>query len=118
MDFRMPFKFEANVSFGSENVGTSSQDFGYAEGIFEVGFGVGWLGLQPSVGVLVHSIAGISDTDQLSSAVLGNISEISGYNIGGYFEVLYTHPKVPLMVRARGIAGDIEGATITFGMAF
>jgi hypothetical protein len=118
MDFRMPFKFEANVSFGSENVGIYSQDFGYAEGIFEVGFGVGWLGLQSSVGVIIHSIVGISDTDLPSSSALGNNSEISGNNIGGYFEVLYTHPKVPLMVRARGITGDIEGVTIKFGMAF
>jgi hypothetical protein len=117
MEFLVPFKFEANVSYGSKNVGIYDQELWYAEGIFEVGFGARWLGLQSSAGVIVNSLVGLFDSDLPSSSALGSGTEISGSNLGAYFEVLYKHPNVPLMARVRAIAGDIQGVMLTFGFA-
>ena len=118
VEFLVPFKFEANVSVGSENVGAFDQDLWYAESSFELGFGARWLGLQSSTGVMVNSIAGLFDSDFPSTPALGGGAEISGTNFGAFFEVLYKHPNVPLMARARAIAGDIQGVMFSFGFAF
>lgn len=118
IEFLLPFKFEANVSFGSKNIGVYGQDLWYAEGRGEVGLGARWLGLQSSAGIMANSLVGLFDTDLPSSSVLGSRTEISGSNLGAYFEVLYKHPEVPLMVRARAIAGDIQGVILSFGLAF
>ncbi|MGK0204532.1 MAG: hypothetical protein ACI9S9_003617, partial [Planctomycetota bacterium] len=61
VQFLVPFKFEANVSVGSENVGAFDQDLWYAESNFELGFGARWLGLQSSTGVMINSLAGLFD---------------------------------------------------------
>ena len=118
IEFLVPFKFEVNVSVGSENVGVFDQNLWYAEGKFEVGFGARWLGLQSSTGIMVNSLAGLFDTDSPSSPALGGGAEISGSNVGAYFEVLYEHPDVPLMARARAIAGDIQGVILSLGFTF
>jgi hypothetical protein len=118
VEFLVPFKFEVDVSVGSENVGAFDQDLWYAESNFELGFGARWQGLQSSTGIMVHSLAGLFDSDLPGSPALGGGAEISGTNFGAYIEVLYKHPKVPLMARARAIAGDIQGVMLSFGFAF
>lgn len=118
IEFLVPFKFEVNVSVGSKNASVFDQNLLYAEGKFELGFGASWLGLQSTTGIMVNSLAGLFDTGSLSSAALGGGAEISGSNVGAYFEVLYKHPDVPLMARARAIAGDIQGIILSLGFAF
>lgn len=118
VEFLVPFKFEANVSVGSENVGAFDQDLWYAEANFELGFGARWHGLQPSTGITANSLAGLFDSDLPSTPAFGGGAEISGTNFGAYFELLYKHPNVPLMAKVRALVGDVQGVMLAFGFAF
>ncbi len=111
----VPWRVEVNLVGGSERVGGSDQDLLYAESNFELGFGARAFNVQASSGLIANSIGGIFITDLPGSA---GDADISGTNIGVYFEALYKHPRVPLIARARAIAGDVQGVMLSFGFAF
>lgn len=115
-DLIVPWRIEVDLVGGSERVGAGNddQDLFYAESNFELGFGARAFGVQASSGLIANSLAGTFDTDVPTSSD----ADISGTNIGAFFEVLYKHPRVPLMARARAIAGDVQGIMLSFGFAF
>lgn len=114
MELIVPWRVEVNLVGGSERVGGSDQDLFYAESNFELGFGARAFNVQASSGLIANSIGGIFNTDLPGKGD----ADISGTNVGVYFEVLYKHPRVPLMARARAIAGDVQGVMLSFGFAF
>ena len=83
----------------------------YFELQMEVGVGVDWMGLRPTVGVMGNSIAGILDVDAIQSD-----ATLKGTNIGGYGEIRYKPPGAPVYFRLRGILGNFQG--VQFGVAF
>jgi len=114
IDLLVPWRVEGNLVGGSERTGGFDQDLFYAESNFEVGFGARTLGIQATTGLIANSIGGVFDTDLPSPGD----ADISGTNVGAFFEVLYKHPRVPLMGRIRAIAGDVQGIMLSFGFAF
>ena len=118
LEFIVPYRFEANLVFGSEAVGGFDQDIWYAESTFELGFGARIFGLQSTTGIMANSVAGWFDSDNPSNPAIGGTAELTGTNVGAYFELLYKHPRVPLMARIRGVVGDIRGVMMSFGFAF
>ena len=114
----VPYRFEANFVFGSEDANGFDQDLWYAESTFELAFGARFLGLQSSSGIMINSIAGLFDTDDPGNPAASGDADLTGTNIGAYLEVLYKHPRVPLMARIRGVVGDIQGVMLSFGFAF
>lgn len=111
----VPWRVEVNLVGGSERVGGSEQDLLYAESNLELGFGARAFNVQASAGLIANSIGGIFNTDLPGST---GDADISGTNVGVYFEALYKHPRVPLIARARAIAGDVQGVMLSFGFAF
>lgn len=118
LDFVVPHRLEVNVARGSESVGGFDQDLFYIESAFEVGFGVRAFGLQGSSGIMVHSMAGLFDSDDPANISNPGDASITGTNVGAYIEVLYKHDRVPLMARVRAIAGEVRGVMFSFGFAF
>jgi hypothetical protein len=116
--FVVPYRFEVDVVYGSESIAGFDEDLVYLEGMFELGFGARLFGVQASSGFQLRSLAGRFDSDNPSSPSNSDPSAISGTNVGGYVELLYKHERVPLMVRLRGLVGDISGLEFSFGFAF
>lgn len=67
---------------------------------------------------MVNGIAGLFDSDDPANPAISGGADITGTNFGAYLEVLYKHPRVPLVARIRGIAGDLSGVLLSFGFAF
>lgn len=118
VEFLVPYRFEVDIVGGSESEGVFDEDIFYVETMFDLGFGARLFGVQASSGVLLRSLSGWFDSDDPASPVGTATVEITGTNVGGYAELLYKHDRVPLMVRVRGIVGDVRGLEFSFGFAF
>jgi len=117
LEFVVPYRFEVDLVRGSESVGGFDAELYYLEGIFELGFGARRFGVQASSGVILQSLAGRFDSDDPASPSRSG-SAVTGTNVGGYLELLYKNDRVPLLVRVRGIVGDVSGLQFSFGFAF
>lgn len=106
----LPYEWDISVAYGDED---DSFSVGYAEVRASVGLGVEWFGLRPHAGVDISAIAGGINHD--TSSALDDAS-FSGFNAGLYGEVRFNPPGTPLLMRLRGVTGDIESFEFGFGV--
>jgi hypothetical protein len=86
-------------------------DLSYVEIEGEVGIGVEFMGLRPSVGARVSGISG-----EISNQ---NDPEFEGLvNAGGFVDLRYRMPNAPLFASVRGSFGDLTGVDVMFGVVF
>ena len=111
----IPYRLGFNVTAGEEDVGATEQTLAYAEMESEVGVGIDFAGLRPSVGFYVSSISG---TIEIDDNITDPETDFDGANAGGYAQISYKHKDVPVYGRFRALAGDVEGFVFTVGAAF
>lgn len=102
----VPYDWDLAIAYGDDLI-----ELAYAELAASVGFGVEWMGLQPSVGVTGSGLYGLIEDGE---GDLG--ATIDGFNFGFYGQVRYAPPGIPLLIHARGTGGDIEAFEIGAGV--
>jgi hypothetical protein len=105
----IPYLVQFGIGYGDEN----SVSLLYLDTRLEVGFGIDWKGIQPSVGLISSSIVGGLDDSILDESAL-----LTGFNLGGYAELKYKHPELGLYGRLRALFGDVEGVEASLGFAW
>lgn len=118
VDLLVPFRVEIDVAVGIEEVGGFDEEFVYFESVLEVGFGARWRGLQPSAGLMVHSLVGLHESDDPTDPSHLEPTTITGTNAAGFFQLLYKHDAVPFFARFRTVFGDVQGVFFAVGAAF
>lgn len=115
----LPYRVEFSGAFNDtdNDQGPFSGDLVYIENRLEVGVGVEWMGLHPSLGVQTSSIVGFL-SDDITDIDNTNDYLVTGFNPGFYAGIGYKHPEFPVFVDLRFLAGDVSGWTGALGASF
>ena len=111
----IPYRADISLAFGSDSVGPVDRALGYAEFHGDVGFGLDWLGLRPSIGLAISSLGGAYVLDPGGG---DQDYTLSGFNAGFFLDILYKHPDFPLYGHLRFLTGDYSGTVIGIGGKF
>ena len=115
VDLIVPYRWDLNVAAGKENDfagGTDDAELVFGEFFADLGFGIDWRGLRPSVGVEASVLRGTINSDVLADP------DIDGFNVGFFAELRYKHPEVALYGVFRQHFGDIDGSEFGLGFGF
>ncbi len=113
IDFILPWRADVSLVGGEVETGPGAGDVVYGEVHGDIGFGIDWQGLRPSVGLGLSSLSGAVLYD---SATIDD--DLSGFNAGVFFDVRYKHPEFPMYAHLRVQSGDYEVTTFGIGAKF
>lgn len=106
----VPYRAELSLVRG-DNADDSEWDMQYVDFHADVGFGIDWKGLRPSVGIALSGISGEIDG-------YGTTSDLSGGNGGVFLDLSYRSPEFPLYGHVRAQAGDYRLVMLGIGVEF
>jgi hypothetical protein len=109
----VPYRFDLSLLGGQEDGVLGDATVAYLELQVDLGVGVNWQGIQPSVGASLSSLFGYVALDTPYDD-----ATLEATNFGVFSELLYKHPEVPVYVRLRGTVGDIERAEFGVGVTY
>ena len=111
----IPYRGDISLAYGSDSIGITDRALAYAEFHADVGLGLDWLGLRPSVGVALSTLGGAYVAD---AAGLEDKFTMVGTNVGFFVDLLYKHADFPLYGHVRVQGGDYAMTTFGIGAKF
>ncbi len=117
----MPWRVDASFAMGTTRDGGLVDELGYRELHSELGLGVNWNGLRLSLGASLSSIDGTGtfDSPQFGSGSASvRYLDLSGENLGIFFDVRYQPPSLPVYGNLRVSTADDSGTSFGLGVRF
>lgn len=115
LDLIIPYRADLSAAYGQDTVAATDRGLAYLEFQAEVGIGVDWVGLRPSVGVVLSALGGAFVAD--ASGVEDKYT-MAGTNLGYFFDLIYKHADFPLYPHVRFQGGDYAATTFGIGGKF
>lgn len=115
VDLILPWRGDISGAAGSDSVGPIDRALVYLELHLDIGIGIDWKGLRPSVGIALSSIGGTLAHEAVGSDLTYTMA---GANAGGFLDVQYKHADFPLYGHLRLQGGDYESAILGVGARF
>jgi len=112
----IPYRADLSLVYGEEDTATADYALGYVELHADVGFGVEWKGIRPSVGLALSSLAGVYTVSPDSG--VDTDDTLTGSNTGIFFDILYKHEDYPVYGHLRALSGDYDVVTLGIGFKF
>ena len=115
VDLIVPYRWDLSVAAGKEDDfagGTDDAELVFGELFVDLGFGIDWRGLRPSVGIEGSLLRGTINSDTRADP------DVDGFNAGFFAELRYKHPEAAIYGVFRQHFGDIDGPEFGLGFGF